>query len=209
MLTVRNLSYTYSGAQPIPFPDFEINQGETLLVLGNSGMGKTTLLHLLGGIISPQNGEIIMHGKNMGKLRGSALDQFRSKHIGIVFQQAHFIRSINVFDNLKLVQKLSGHSVDIPFIDSLLDRIGLGHRKTHNTNNLSQGEKQRLNILRAIISRPALILADEPTSALDDSNCEKVLSLLKDLTEEVNAALVIVTHDNRLKERFDHKIVLS
>jgi len=209
MLSVKNLSYSYDGKSTIAFPDFDVNQGETLLVLGESGKGKTTLLHLLGGIISPQKGEIHLKGKNFGALKGAQLDKFRADQIGIVFQQAHFIRSINVMDNLKFVQKLSGDKVDEAFLSSLIEKVGLSHRATHDTNQLSQGERQRLNILRAVITKPALILADEPTSALDDSNCDKVMNLLHELTEEVNAALIIVTHDNRLKEKFDHKIVLS
>lgn len=209
MLTVKNLSYSYDGKSTIGFPDFALNQGETLLVLGESGEGKTTLLHLLGGIISPQKGEIHLKEKNFGALQGSALDKFRAEHIGIVFQEAHFIRSINVIENLQFVQKLSGDKVDDVFIKGLLEKVGLSHRIKHKTNKLSQGEKQRLNILRAVITRPSLILADEPTSALDDTNCDKVMDLLTSLTEEVNASLIIVTHDNRLKERFDHKIELS
>lgn len=209
MLSAKNLSYSYDGKSTIVFPDFEVSQGETLLVLGESGKGKTTLLHLLGGIISPQKGDIILKGKNFSGLKGAQLDRFRADEIGIVFQQAHFIRSINVIENLKFVQKLSGDKVDESFIKGLIEKVGLSHRISHSTQKLSQGEKQRLNILRAVITKPALILADEPTSALDDSNCEKVMNLLKELTEEVNATLIIVTHDNRLKERFSHQIVLS
>jgi putative ABC transport system ATP-binding protein len=209
MLNVKNLSYSYDGKSTIAFPNFDVNQGETLLVLGESGKGKTTLLHLMGGIISPQKGDILLKGKNFGKLKGADLDKFRAEHIGIVFQEAHFIRSLDVIDNLKLVQKLSGDKIDEPFILALLEKVGLQHRANHYTSKLSQGEKQRLNILRAIITRPTLLLADEPTSALDDTNCERVMTLLEDLTKEVTASLIIVTHDNRLKKRFDHKIELT
>ncbi|MEE9371948.1 MAG: ATP-binding cassette domain-containing protein [Saprospiraceae bacterium] len=209
MLSVKGLSYSYDGKSTITFPDFAVKQGDTLLVLGESGSGKTTLLHLLGGIISPQKGKILLKEKDLGSLRDSVLDRFRAEHIGIVFQEAHFIRSINVIENLQFVQKLSGDKVDNTFIKSLLKKVGLDHRMTHKINKLSQGEKQRLNILRAVITKPSLILADEPTSALDDTNCNKVMALLESLTDEVNASLIIVTHDNRLKERFDYKIELS
>lgn len=209
ILAVKNLAYSYDGKNVIDFPDFSVNQGETLLVLGESGKGKTTLLHLLGGIISSQKGTIELNGQSMSQLKGKDLDTFRAANIGIIFQQAHFIRSLNVFENLKFTQRLSGDKIDETMIKSLLEKVGLSERIYQKTNELSQGERQRLNILRATITKPNLILADEPTSALDDTNCDRVMDLLLALVQEVNATLIIVTHDNRLKERFTNKIELS
>lgn len=209
MLAATDLSYTYDGQSVISFPDFQVGSGETLLVLGESGKGKTTLLHLLGGIIISQTGDIDLDGTKIGQLKGQKLDAFRAKNIGIIFQEAHFIRSLNVTENLLFVQKLAGLIPNRDFVHELLNRVGLSDKKFQKTSSLSQGEKQRLNILRAIITKPGVILADEPTSALDDTNCSRVMDMLKNLVEEVNAALIIVTHDNRLKDRFFNKIELS
>jgi len=191
------------------FPDFVVKEGETLLVLGDSGVGKTTLLHLLGGIISSQKGKIVLEGTEVNSLRGKSLDIFRANNIGIIFQEAHFMRSLNVAENLSFIQNLAGIKPDQDFISDLLEKVRLYERKSYKTQKLSQGEKQRLNILRAVITKPKLILADEPTSALDDTNCYRVLDLLLALVSEVNAALVIVTHDNRLKDRFSNQIALA
>lgn len=209
MLSVSDLSYSYDGKSTIPFPDFQVNKGETLLVLGESGQGKTTLLHLLGGIMTSQQGSVLLNGVKVNDLKGQALDSFRAKNIGIIFQQAHFIRSLNVIENLSFVQGLAGVRNNKSFIESQLDKVGLASKKSRKTGSLSQGEKQRLNILRAIITRPKLILADEPTSALDDTNCDRVMDLLQELVNDIDAALIIVTHDNRLKDRFSNKIELA
>lgn len=209
MLSVEKLSYSYDGGEKMSFPDFVVKEGETLLVLGDSGVGKTTLLHLLGGIISSQKGKIVLEGTEVNSLRGKSLDIFRANNIGIIFQEAHFMRSLNVAENLSFIQNLAGIKPDQDFISDLLEKVRLYERKSYKTQKLSQGEKQRLNILRAVITKPKLILADEPTSALDDTNCYRVLDLLLALVSEVNAALVIVTHDNRLKDRFSNQIALA
>ncbi len=209
MLSVENLSYSYDGGEKMSFPDFAVKEGETLLVLGDSGVGKTTLLHLLGGIISSQKGKIVLEGTEVNSLRGKSLDIFRANNIGIIFQEAHFMRSLNVAENLSFIQNLAGIKPDQDFISDLLEKVRLYERKSYKPQKLSQGEKQRLNILRAVITKPKLILADEPTSALDDTNCYRVLDLLLALVSEVNAALVIVTHDNRLKDRFSNQIALA
>ena len=209
MLSVESLSYSYDGNHKISFPDFQVQEAKTLLVLGESGKGKTTLLHLLGGILLPQNGRIKLLGTEMNTLKGKSLDAFRAANVGIIFQEAHFIRSLNVSENLMFVQSLAGMQIDQGEILKLLEGVGLDHRKNYPIDKLSQGEKQRLNILRAVITNPKLILADEPTSALDDSNCTKVIQLLLSLVEKVKASLVIVTHDNRLKDQFSNKIELE
>ena len=209
MLQTHDLSFTYDGNKLLKFPNIHCAKGEHWLLLGQSGSGKTTLLHLLGGLRSPKQGEVKVAGKSLGKLPTSQLDPFRGKHIGIVFQQSHFVRSLNVAENLQLAQQLAGISPSLDRIKELLDRLNLSHKLNESTDSLSQGEQQRIAIARALINRPGLILADEPTSALDDKNCEEVIQLLEDQAKEENATLLIVTHDARLKERFDKKIILE
>lgn len=209
MVTTSNLAFTYPGRETIHFPDITCHAGDKLLVLGTSGVGKTTLLHLLGGLLSLQKGEITIQGQALSGLSGANLDRFRGSRIGLVFQQHHFVASLNVLENCLLAQALSGFRPDKDRAMQLLNRLNLANRATAGVQNLSQGEKQRVAIARALMNKPGLILADEPTSALDDENCVEVLHLLQEQAAEANAALVIVTHDNRLKEKISNQVTLK
>ena len=191
------------------FPDIDLQRGEQGLLLGQSGSGKTTLLHLLGGLLSPKSGTIQINDQNLSILRGAALDNFRGKNIGIVFQTAHFIRSLTVEENLMVAQQLSGNKIDKLLVFTFLQKLNLSHKLKSKPNELSIGEAQRANIARALINAPSLILADEPTSALDDKNAEEVIKLLEQQAAEVNATLLIVTHDGRLKSYFNNQISLG
>lgn len=209
MLKTQDLTFTYSGQSTIAFPDIECQRGEQWLLLGQSGSGKTTLLHLLGGLRTAQQGKVWINDTDLSQLRGGALDRFRGRNVGIVFQQAHFVRSLNVLDNLLLAQKLAGVATSSKEIVQTLKRLQLEHKLDARPENLSQGEKQRVAIARALVNKPGLILADEPTSALDDTNCFAVIKLLEEQAKEENATLLIVTHDNRLREAFSNQIILN
>jgi len=206
MLQTNQLQFSYTGAQTLTFPDFTCQKGEQWLLLGQSGSGKTTLLHLLGGLLSPTKGVVTVGDTALKTLSTAALDKFRGKHIGIIFQKAHFVRSLTVQENLVLAQQLAGVMVDKARIADLLNRLNVRHKLHSKTNELSQGEQQRVAIARAIVNQPAVILADEPTSALDDENCEEVIQLLEEQAAAVGATLLVVTHDGRLKERFEKQI---
>jgi putative ABC transport system ATP-binding protein len=160
------------------FPDINCGHGEHWLLLGASGSGKTTLLQLLAGLRTPTNGEVYVRDKAMHTLSSAGLDQFRGQNIGIVFQQPHFIESLDVQDNLAIAQKLAGKSIDVEKIKTLVGRLGLTHKMHARPQSLSQGEQQRIAIARALVNEPAVILADEPTSALDDQNTDEVVALL-------------------------------
>lgn len=209
MLSTENLSHSYKGGQSFNFPDIQCHQGNTLLILGSSGVGKTTLLHILAGILPPAAGEIFIDGTSLYKLGANALDTFRGQNIGMVFQKPHFVQAVNAKENLILAKSMSGQKVDHKRIDALLDALHIGHRSTAKTFQMSQGEQQRLSIARALVTKPKLILADEPTSALDDDNCQEVVKLLQHQASVVGAALVIVTHDSRLKDLFSDHIQLQ
>ncbi|MCB0638960.1 MAG: ABC transporter ATP-binding protein [Lewinella sp.] len=208
MLATSGLSYAYGSAEPLHFPDFTCQAGEHWLLLGQSGSGKTTLLQLLAGLRSPRSGSIIVGETEMNKLARHTLDLFRGKHIGVIFQQSHFVRALTVRDNLALAQSLAGLKPNNERIEELLGHLNLSHKLHAHPSRLSVGEQQRVAIARAIINRPDVILADEPTSALDDRNTEQVLRLLREQAAAVNAVLLIVTHDNRLKQSFDQQIHL-
>ena len=208
MLQSENLKYTYNGGANLAFLDIKAGKGEHWLILGQSGCGKTTLLHLLAGLLTPKQGSVRVGETDITKLSGAKLDQFRGQNRGIVFQKPHFVKALTVNENLKMAQYLAGVRQDQQRIGAILDRLNLGHKLKSATQALSEGEKQRVAIARALLNRPAVILADEPTSALDDANCEEVIQLLKTEAAEQQSTLFIVTHDQRLKDRFEHSIVL-
>ncbi len=209
MLVTKDLCYQYFNAPPICFPDLECQKGESILILGPSGTGKTTFLHLLGGLIRPTHGELILNHTDLGTLSDKNLDLYRGQNIGIIFQKPHFIKSLTVRENLLLAAALAGKKANKKRMLDLLDRLNIAHKIESMTDQLSLGEQQRVAIARALVNEPMLILADEPTSALDDKNGEEVATLLEDESKRLEAALLIVTHDNRLQTKFKKTITLA
>lgn len=208
MISATSLTYAYPGQPPVKFPDIHCAQYEHALILGPSGTGKTTLLHLLGGLLTPSSGEISILNTATHKLRGHALDAFRGKHIGIIFQKPHFVRSLTAVENLTLSQTLAGKPADQHAAMNMMERLSIGTKANQKTHTLSIGEQQRLAIARALINRPALILADEPSSSLDDFHCKQMIDLLLQVAGDAGANLIVVTHDHRLRDRMDKKIFL-
>ena len=204
MIKVKELSYKYPEGPSIEFPDFEVKGGESLLVLGESGCGKTTLLHLLAGLLRPTSGEIWINDKSISPMNNSQMDQFRGEHIGLVYQKNYFIESLSILDNLII----SPYSKNKNRTNAIAKRLGIFDKLNRYPNQLSVGQQQRVSIGRAVMNAPQLLLADEPTSALDYSNCRNVINLLIEEARDNNAALVIVTHDDRLKEEVQNSIEL-
>jgi putative ABC transport system ATP-binding protein len=207
VLRTKSLQYQYSDGKSFSFPDLSCAKKEKLLIIGSSGVGKSTLLHLLGGLLNAQSGSIFLNEKDMVDMKPSALDKFRGDNIGIVFQKNHFVESISVLENLKIAQYFGGIEDEQKCLN-LLKRLSILDKADKSIHTLSEGEKQRVAIARAVVNDPALILADEPTSALDDQNCNEVIQLLEEQAGEAGAALVIVTHDTRLKEKVSNQIIL-
>lgn len=212
MLKIANLSYTYqSKAQnsvPIRFPDFQLADREHCLLLGNSGSGKTTFLHVIGGLLRAEKGWLELNEVQLNQLSQSALDHYRGKHIGFVFQKNHLIKALTVKDNLLLSPFLSGGKQSDERVEEVLTDLGLESKMNARVTELSQGQAQRVAIARAIINKPILILADEPTSALDDLNCKRAIDLLFSVAAKNNSTLLVATHDQRLKDVFKRKIQL-
>mgnify|MGYP000906741588 CR=1 FL=1 len=209
MIQTNALAYTYPGGRVIRFPDLACRAGETLLITGPSGSGKTTLLHLLAGLIRPNEGSVQVAGTALGNLGTRKMDAFRGKHIGIIFQRSHFIDSLSVSDNLTLPLQLTGAPVDRSRLETVAGDLRIGHLLDKLPARLSQGEQQRASIARAVLQSPEVILADEPTASLDDHNCESVARLLSEQAARHNAALLIVTHDNRLTSLYPQHIQLT
>lgn len=191
------------------FPDFTVQKSEPCLLLGESGSGKTTLLHLAGGLLRGQQGQILIHDQDIIRLSESALDHFRGAHIGFIFQKNHLISALTVKKNLLLASFLANAKQDEKRIHDVLDQLGLSSKIDSAVKELSHGQAQRVAIARAVLNRPDVILADEPTSALDDSNCDRVITLLLEIAAQNNAALLVATHDQRLKTRIPKQINLQ
>ena len=209
MIQTRDLQFQYPRGPVMHFPDFSLEDKENCLVLGESGSGKTSFLHLISGLLSPSRGEILIQDKDITQLNAGDMDRFRGEKIAVIFQRPHFISSLSVLDNLLIAQDLVGKDRDPSSALDLLGKLNLKHKALSKTNQLSQGEKQRISIARALVNRPHVILADEPTSALDDKNTDIVVDLLKRVSEEIEANLVVVTHDQRLKSAFENQIILE
>jgi putative ABC transport system ATP-binding protein len=179
------------------------------LITGNSGKGKTTLLHLLAGLLRPENGKIAVDETDIAQLSEKKLDQFRGKNIGLILQQSHFIASLSVLENVVLASWLATGKKAVQKAEKLLDELDLVNQKHKSPSQLSIGQQQRVSIARALINEPKLLFADEPTSSLDDENTIVVANLLEKLAKEYKAALVIVTHDKRLKDKFPNQLNLN
>lgn len=208
MLKTSEISFSYNSKRTFEFPDLHVAKGDHLLILGKSGKGKTTLLHLLAGFQKVQHGAIQISDQDFHKMNGFERDLFRARNIGVIFQVPHFIASLNLQQNILWAQKLARQKPDRAKVLKNLKRLDLLHRSAAPIQRLSQGELQRASIIRGIINNPVLVLADEPTSSLDDENCENVIKLLEEQTARVGAALIVVTHDQRLKDFFTNSIEL-
>ena len=186
----------------------DLAKGSHQLILGKSGKGKTTFLHLLAGILAPSSGQIIIGAQDITNLKSRKLDHFRGRNIGLIFQRSYFVKSLTVKDNLLLAQKLAGKPEDLDHITKVLTQMNMEDKLHKMPSNLSIGEQQRISIARAVINSPELILADEPTSALDDENAICVAQLLEETANNCQANLIVVTHDQRLKDHFKNVIEL-
>ena len=207
MVKTSRIKFNYDNEIFFEFPNVNLVNNENLLIIGSSGIGKTTLLHLLAGLIKPQSGSIELFGVNTSQLASHEMDKFRGNNIGLVFQKSHFVNSLSVIENLQLAQYLSNKK-DSKRIESILNNLGIIDKSNKKPNQLSQGEKQRVSIALAIVNSPKLILADEPTSSLDDKNCDNVIKILKKQASDFGAQLIVITHDSRLKKHFNKSIEL-
>jgi putative ABC transport system ATP-binding protein len=208
MITLKSLEHRYHANTTLSFQDWEIGTAEQWLLLGSSGSGKTTLLHMLTGILKPSKGEVIIDNTSIYNLPAKALDQFRGRNIGIVYQRPHLIKSLTVLENLLLAQSFANLPEDKTRISDVLASLDIAGKKNAYPNELSQGQLQRVSIARAVINKPLLLIADEPTSSLDDINAAAVLELLLNQSILNEATLVVATHDNRVKEAFTKRYEL-
>tara|TARA_R110002049_G_scaffold28906_14_gene98424 strand:+ start:3509 stop:4135 length:627 start_codon:yes stop_codon:yes gene_type:complete len=208
MIKTSKLQFSYTTGTEFHFPDITLPEGEHLLILGASGVGKTTLLHLLSGLLPVGAGNITIDATELPSLSRKQLDAFRGRKMGIIFQNDYFISSLSVSENLALRLYFPDKKKDNKRIRELAARLGILDQLDKKVTALSEGQRQRLSIALALINKPKVIFADEPTASLDDENCEKVIELLKEEASLSKANLLIITHDQRVKTMFKNHLQL-
>ncbi len=196
VIEARSLRRAYADQPVLIDVSLSVAEGERVALMGPSGSGKTTLLNCLGGVDRPDGGEIILLGEPLNQLSGNGLAELRRTKIGTIFQFFHLLPTLTVFENIELPLQLTGVARAERSVrtTTLLERVGLASRARAFPGEMSGGEQQRVAVARALVHRPALILADEPTGNLDSVNGAAVLQLLRELTDETRTALVLVTH---------------
>lgn len=209
MLSTTLITFTYDHKRVFSYPEIQCNRGEQLLIYGRSGSGKSTLLHLLAGLIQPDHGHIYIDDTDITQLRHGNKDQYRGQKIGFIPQRFHLIPSLNVKDNIIAACYFANKKLDKQRLENISATLEIDHLLDRNPKSLSLGEQQRVCIARAIINAPAVLLADEPTSSLDDENTENVMTLLDKACHLDNSSLIVVTHDDRIKNKIPHQISLS
>ncbi|MCH6235915.1 ABC transporter ATP-binding protein [Cognataquiflexum rubidum] len=207
ILRAKNIEFYYDSNQKFQIPDISLDAGDQMLVIGKSGSGKTTILNIIAGLLKPKSGTVTIDGTDIYSLKGSQLDKFRGKNIGIIFQKPHILAPLTVEENLQLANFFVKENTQM--IEPLLKELGIFDKKKARINTLSEGEAQRVSIARALVNKPKLILADEPTASLDEENAAAVVRLLQTQAKKYNAALIIVTHDQRVKDHIPNQIIIG
>lgn len=207
MLKIENLIQRYSqpGGETLEIldvPQYEVAAGEQAVLLGASGGGKTTLLHIIAGIIRPTSGKVWLDGVETTTLSETGRDRIRAHKIGYVFQTFNLLPGFTALENVLLGMTFAQGKKDSKRAADLLDRVGLSHRLHHRPTSMSVGEQQRVAVARALANRPRLLLADEPTANVDPRNQQQVVQLIKDFCVEERVALIVVTHSNEVAGRF-------
>ncbi|MBL0711320.1 MAG: lipoprotein-releasing ABC transporter ATP-binding protein LolD [Colwellia sp.] len=215
VLQCKELSKSYfQGNIETPILDkleLSVEKGELLAIVGSSGCGKSTFLHLAGALDLPSSGEVFINGTNILTLSDKQRATFRNQHIGFIYQFHHLMMEFTALENVAMPLMIRGDSSKqaMKAANEVLTQVGLAHRSHHRPGELSGGERQRIAIARALVTKPALILADEPTGNLDTDTAEQIYQLIRQLNKMVHTSFVIVTHDITLAMRMDRQLKLD
>ena len=199
MFALTGITHRYGDATVLRVDEWHVGTGEHWLLAGASGSGKTTLLHVLAALTTPTAGIVSVGGTDLGGLSGAARDRWRGRNVGLVPQRLHLVGALDVADNLRLAQYLAGAPDDPARVRNLLESVGVAALASRFPRELSQGQAQRVAVARAVVNRPALVLADEPTANLDDVHAAATLDLLRAQCLASGAALVVASHDARVR----------
>ncbi len=210
MIDVKGIKKSFGTLEVLKGIDLHIDRGEVVSIVGPSGAGKTTLLQIIGTLDKADEGSILIDGTDVGSLSARALSDFRNRHLGFVFQFHQLLPEFTAIENIMIPAYIAGksNSEAKQRAEELLKFMGLSDRATHKPNELSGGEKQRVAVARALVNRPAVILADEPSGSLDTKNKAELHQLFFDLRKEMGQTFVIVTHDEQLATTTDRTIHL-
>ena len=209
MLALEGITHRYRDGSTVSLPTWQGGSGEHWAIIGPSGSGKSTFLHILAGLLRPAAGRIVVGDQELHRMGERALDRFRGRHIGLVFQTLHLVAALTVTDNLRLARYFADLPRDDTRIRTVLGRLDIDELADQYPHRLSQGQAQRVAIARALVNEPLTILADEPTSALDDRNCRQVMALLTEQARESGASVIVATHDGRVREYMEHTLELA
>ena len=208
MIRVKDIHKSFGSLEVLKGVDLEIQKGEIVSIIGKSGAGKTTLLQIIGTLDKADNGKVEINGVDVSGLSEKELAEFRNKHIGFIFQFHQLLPEFNALENVMMpamIGRMDWKEAEKRATQLLTD-LGLGERLTHKPNELSGGEKQRVAAARALMMKPDVILADEPSGSLDEENKRELHKLLKQMQDQYNQTIVIVTHDKELAEISDRVI---
>ncbi|MDD2440940.1 MAG: ABC transporter ATP-binding protein [Eubacteriales bacterium] len=213
IIEVRSLGKCYgqgeTAVHALRDASLDVQEGEFVAVIGPSGSGKSTLLHLVGGVDRPSSGTVTVRGLNLAGLNEKKLSLYRRRQVGFVFQFYNLVPVLTVAENVTLPLMLDNLKPDKIWLDELLERLGLSDRRDSLPNQLSGGQQQRTAIARALLHRPAIVLADEPTGNLDSRNSREIMSLLRDAVRRLGQTLVVITHDPAIASQADRVILIE
>lgn len=210
-IRVENLQKKYKQTEVLRGVNFSVEKSSELAIVGSSGSGKSTILYILGGLEKPDNGRVLIDGAEITAMSDEDLSSFRNTQIGFVFQFHFLLPSMNCLENTLLPAKIGGfeRSEVEQRVRELAKTLKVDHCLNKYPFEISGGEQQRINIIRAISLNPALLLCDEPTGNLDSKNSQIVMNLLRDVASRINSTLIMVTHDEKISSSFAHKISIE